>query len=161
MIADLKDAIGERGEAIVVVCLTDFSAFARPLFRLGFLGAKWPSIDYYVELRGVRGASPYFFAQTKTTARRIASKAKSLSISAKSRDIERLLRYPGPTFLLGVHEPSKRVFIRSVHDGIPASAITRIPLANELTPSNLRLLYREVRAFWKTNGVKPSGSVFK
>lgn len=43
------------------------------------------------------------------------------------------LQIPAPTYILGVHEPSKRVFIRSVHDGVAVKAITRIPIAYELT----------------------------
>ena len=83
-----------------------------------------------------------------------------LTISTKSRDIERLLRIPGPTYIIGVHEPSKRVFIRSVHTGMANKTITRIPLIYELTSANLKNLRDEVRQFWATTGHKPTSSVF-
>jgi hypothetical protein len=63
----LQDVTGFRGEKIVELCLTDYSAFKKPLFRPGFLGDKWPAIDFYVELNGVRGRRPYFFVQSKAT----------------------------------------------------------------------------------------------
>lgn len=157
---ELRDVTGIRGEIITELALTEYSDFKRPLFRTGFLGDKWPSIDFYVELNSVRGKRPYFFVQTKATQNKIAAKAKNLSISTKKQDIERLLRIPGPTYIFGVHEPTKKVYIRSVHTGLPIRAITRIPLTNELTSANLRKLHTEVKEFWKTIDHKPTSSNF-
>jgi hypothetical protein len=158
MQADIVDATGTRGEKIVELCLTDFQTSRRPLFRLSFLGDKWPTIDFYAELRAVRKRTPYFLAQVKATTRHLSP--QNLNISSKRIDIARLLRIPGPTYIFGVHEPSKRVFVKSVHLGVPKQAITRIPIRNELTPGRLRELYEEVREFWKTSGKKPNTSVF-
>jgi hypothetical protein len=157
MRADIVDATGTRGEVIVELCLTDFQTSKRPLFRLSFLGDKWPTIDFYA-LRAVRKHTPYFLAQVKATTRDLSQ--QNLSIGSKKADITRLLRIPGPTYIFGVHEPSKRVFVKSVHLGVPKRAITRIPLHNELTPEKLQVLYDEVRGFWKTNWDKPKSSVF-
>jgi len=156
--SDIVEATGTRGEKIVELCLTDFQNSKRPLFRLAFLGDKWPSIDFYAELRDVKEHTPYFFAQVKATTQRLSQ--QNLSIGSKKTDIVRLLRIPGPTYIFGVHEPSKRVFVKSVHSGVPKRAITRIPLRNELTIDRLRDLYEEVRRFWQTNGDKPNSSVF-
>jgi Domain of unknown function (DUF4365) len=160
MTADLRDVTGFRGELIVEDLLTDYQAFAKPLFRPGFLGDKWPSIDFYVELRNLRGRTPYFFVQAKSTGSTFPTNSRSLRISMKKRDVERLLRIPGPTYVFGVHEPSRRVFVRSVHLGTPVKGIARIPLSNELTTGNLQVLYDEVRMFWKTTNHKPQASVF-
>jgi hypothetical protein len=160
MSSELRDVTGFRGEKIVELCLTDYQAFPRPLFRPGFLGDKWPTIDFYVELKAVRGKRLYFFGQVKATTSKLIASSTNLSVSTKDRDIERLLRIPGPTYILGVHEPSKRVFVRSVHSGIPVKAITRIPLAYELTSANLKRLYDEVRNYWSTTIHKPTSSAF-
>jgi hypothetical protein len=160
MRADIVDATGTRGEKIVELCLTDFRTSKRPLFRLAFLGDKWPTIDFYAELRSVTRHTPYFLAQVKATTQHVSQ--TNLSISSKKIDIARLLRIPGPTYIFGVHEPSKRVFVKSVHWGVPKQAITRIPVNNELTPDRLRDLYEEVRDFWRDSGehYKPNTSVF-
>ena len=158
--AHLRDVTGFRGEKIVELCLTDFSEFARPLFRPGFLGDKWPAIDFYVELNDVRARRPYFLVQTKTTSAKLKLHDTSLKISSTKHDVHRLLQIPGPTYILGVHEPSGRVFAKSVHKGIDPVAITRIQLRNELTSSNLRRLYDEVRHYWQLTQHKPSTSVF-
>ncbi len=155
---ELVDVTGTRGEAIAELALTEYNNLNRPLFKPGFLGDKWPAIDFYVELNSVRRSRPYFFAQTKST--RSPLTANSLTISTKKKDIERLLRLPGPTYILGVHEPTMRTFVRSVHSGLPVKAITRIPLAYELNSRNLRVLYEEVKQFWKSSAHKPKASVF-
>ena len=160
MSTEFRELTGFRGEKIVELCLTDYQTFQRPLFRPGFLGDKWPAIDFYVELREVPGKRLYFFVQTKATTSTLASPSKNLSISTKKQDIEHLLQVPGPTYLFGVHEPSKRVFIRSVHTGIPVKAITRIPVTYELTNVNLQKLHDEVRDYWSTTLHKPTFSVF-
>ena len=157
---ELRDVTGFRGEKIVELCLTDYAAFSKPLFRPGFLGDKWPAIDFYVELTGLRGQRPYFFVQCKATSAKLSAAAPSLQISATRRDVERLLQFPGPTYILGVHEPTRRVFAKSVHIGVAKRAITRIQLANELTTVNLRRLYDEVRGYWQATGHKPITSVF-
>lgn len=158
MAPQLQEVTGVRGESITILALTDYSDFEEPLFTPGFLGDKWPSIDFYVELNCVRGKRPYFFIQSKATKTNLTT--KHIKISMKRKDVERLLRIPGPTYILGIHEPSGRTFIRSVHTGIPRKAITRISLSNELTSENLELLHEEVIEYWKNSNHKPTSSQF-
>jgi hypothetical protein len=154
---DLKEVTGFRGEKILELCLTDYKDFSGPLFRPGFLGDKWPAIDFYVELQAVRKRKPYFFAQAKATTAKLS---RNLKISTKKADIERLLQIPGPTYIFGIHEPSGRVFVRSVHRGTPVQAITRIPVSNELTRKKIRALHDEVQEFWDNDNYKPDSSEF-
>jgi hypothetical protein len=156
----LQDVTGFRGEKIVELCLTEYSTFAKPLFRPGFLGDKWPAVDFYVELNGVRGKRPYLLIQCKSTSSDLTPHSTSLRISSTKNDVTRLLQIPGPTYILGVHEPSRRVFAKSVHTGVANRGISRIELAHELTTVNLQRLYNEVRDYWQTAGHKPTNSVF-
>jgi hypothetical protein len=158
--AQLRDVTGFRGEKIVELCLTDYSTFAHPLFRPGFLGDKWPAIDFYVELNGVRGSRPYFLAQAKTTSANLSPRAASVRISSSRSDVGRLLEVPGPTYILGVHEPSRRVFAKSVHAGVADKGVSTIPVSHELTPANLQRLFDEVRQYWHATKHKPTSSVF-
>src|SRR5580704_12932969 len=151
---DLIEVIGFRGEKVVELCLTNYQSFSSPLFRPGFLGDKWPSIDFYVELLAVRGKKPYFFCQAKATKSRLLTSSRKLRISTKRQDIVRLMRIPGPTYIFGIHEPSRRVFVRAVHGKTKQRAITTIPLTHELTPTNLRALHSEVRRFWEGSDYK-------
>jgi hypothetical protein len=154
----LQDVIGNRGEKLVELCLTDYATFDAPLFRLSHLGEKWPAIDFYVELTTSRDSRPFFLVQTKSTTHNTTR--RSLRISSTKHDIEQLLQIPAPTYLLGVHEPTRRVFVRSVHEGLTTKAITSISLANELTTPNLQRLHDEVALFWRTGRHKPRRSNF-
>ncbi len=156
--SQLREVTGFRGEKIVELCLTDYAAFRQPLFRPGFLGDKWPAVDFYVELTGVTNQCPYFFAQVKSTT--AALTAQVIKVATKKRDIERLLQLPGPTYIFGVHEPTQRVFVRSVHRGTAHRAITTIPLHYELNSGNLRKLHDEVSNFWCSVSYKPNSSEF-
>ena len=158
--AFLRDVTGFRGEKIIELCLTEYSSFARPLFQPGFLGDKWPAIDFYVELQGLRGKRPSFLLQSKSTSAHLAPGARSLRISSTGNDVARLLQIPGPTYILVVHEPSRRVFAKSVHTGVAIKGIRAIPLSNELTAANLQKLFDEVRDYWQAVGHKPTSSVF-
>lgn len=159
--SQLRDVTGSRGEKIVDLCLTDYSAFAAPLFEPAFLGDKWPALDFYVELRTMGGSGLFFFGQAKSTASVLSKRARVLPISTDRDDINRLRRIPAPTYILGVHEPSKRVFIRAVHSATPNKAITSIPLTNELTSANLQVLHDEVVTHWAAvSKSKPSTSAF-
>lgn len=156
----LRDITGYRGEKILELCLTDYTGLPEPLFRPGFLGDKWPAIDFYIELTTIPGKRPYFFGQVKTTTSQLAPESKTLGISTKKEDIEHLLAIPGPTYIFGVHEPTKKVYIRSVHWGVPIKAITSIPLAYELRSQALQTLHHEVCNYWEGSDHKPTFSVF-
>ncbi len=156
---ELAAVIGDRGESIFELAVTDYSRFARPLFRPSFLGDKWPSIDYYVELLGVPDCRPAMFVQVKSTAQPLSAGSHDIEISLGKVKCLSLFMVPGPTYLVGVHEPTRRAFILAIHSR-PNRGIYRIPLKNELTSENLRLLYNEVAEFWKKHPLKPLTSAF-
>ena len=141
------------------LCLTDYAQFRSPIFKPGFLWDKWPTVDFYVELLGVRQSRPFFLAQAKSTSVPLRRGARSLAVRVSPRDAERLKRLPCPTYVFGIHEPTRRVFVRAVHAG-SAQGFSRIPLANELTPTNLRTLHLEVQSFWRNLVGKPAHSRF-
>jgi|SRR5579863_5426162 len=160
MTADLNDVTGSEGERIVASLLTNYQAFSEPLFRPAFLGDKWPTVDFYVEFWNLSRKRPYFFVQAKATRSGLVQDRQILKISTTKTDVERLLALPGPTYIFGVHEPSRRVVVRSIGSNTPIRAITQIPLSNELTGGNLRMLYDEVERFWSSTPHKPQSSVF-
>lgn len=156
---ELAAVVGDRGESLFELAVTDYRHFARPLFRPCFLGDKWEAVDYYVELLGVRNCRPFMFIQVKSTAQPLSATSSDIEVSLPKRKCVSLFMVPGPTYLVGVHEPSRRAFILSVHSR-PGQGVHRIPLKNELTPQNLQLLYNEVQEFWKNHPLKPFQSVF-
>src|SRR5262245_19540844 len=94
----LPNIIGKRGEIIFELAITDWLEFGQTLCKPGFLGERWPAVDYYVELVGVEGATPFFFAQVKTTTATLSPRARTLPIDANKAQCERLFNLPGPTY---------------------------------------------------------------
>jgi hypothetical protein len=153
----LRNVVGDRGENIFELAITDYSQFAEPLFRVAFLGDRWPAVDYLVELTGMKEMTPIFFVQVKSTTRPITGDRLKIALPPASRSS--LVRIPGPTYVVGVHEPTKRTLIRAVNDS-PGPGVYDIPVSHELTPANLQVLYDEVKAFWILQDFKPEQSAF-
>ncbi len=153
----LTDIIGDRGEIIFELAVTHYQTFGYPLFKPVFLGEKWPAIDYYVQLLRTEEITPFFFVQIKSTHNDIND--ETLSISLTKEQSGNLFKMTAPTYLVGIHEPTQRAFIRSVHTK-PAQGIYKIPLKYELTPKNLKILHQEVYDFWKNTIYKPFTSAF-
>ncbi|MFO5476742.1 MAG: hypothetical protein ACLBM2_23110 [Dolichospermum sp.] len=63
----MRDALGQRGELIFSLLMTEFHSDAGPIFKPQFLGDKWQYVDFIVELIGAGSYIPYFFVQVKTT----------------------------------------------------------------------------------------------
>ena len=87
-----KDDIGNRGEAIFELRMTDpHGPGGDPLFRPYHLGEKFPTLDYLVELVGLpAGRVGYFFAQVKSTGKGFTgavgvSRTSNRSNSARKR----------------------------------------------------------------------------
>ena len=127
-----------------------------------FVSGEWKKeaksrVVEQIELTGVRGLTPVLFVQVKFTREPIAN--NRINISLPPKKMKPLARIPGPTYVVGVQEPTRRVFIRAVFS-TEGPGVYNIPVAHELTPANLRILYDEVKDFWKNHDRKPQQSHF-
>jgi len=155
------EATGNRGELIAELRLTDYTTFKEPLFRPKFLGEKWPTADLYVELTGPEDAPrAHFLISIKSTKEPLDKKRRRINVSVTKKDVMRLKKYVGPTYVLAVHEPTENAWITAVHKSTPDKGISHISLKNKLSPVNLRLLHDEINAFWNGLAHKPCTSIF-
>ena len=157
----ITDVIGGRGEAIAFarlarVCRSDADL---PYFWPHYLGDKCETFDFLVELVGAGETTPFFFVQVKATRKELTKAQSRLRVEVAEKDIRRMVAYPAPTYVVGVHESEERAFILSVH-GAMAEAIPSITTAHELTCDTLLRLWDEVRAFWKGRDMSRSASSF-
>jgi hypothetical protein len=159
----ITDVIGGRGEAIAFarlarVCRSDADL---PYFWPHYLGEKCETLDFLVELVGAGEMTPFFFVQVKTT-RKDFTRTPSpprLRVEVAEKDIRRMVAFPAPTYVVGIHESEERAFIISVH-GAMAEAIPSINTVHELTPDTLKRLWDEVRTFWQDRDMSRSTSFF-
>jgi hypothetical protein len=156
-----RNAIGVRGESIVVNLLTRPHNAGEPFFRPQFLGDKYPTIDFFVELVGVEeGPTPFFLVQAKTTTRRPMRRNGNLPIRVSGRAMARLIRYPAPTYILGIDDQAEGGYLLAAAQNGPTelpSLPTRYPLSDAAVLSSL---YDEVLHFWRSSGVTFTTSRF-
>ena len=156
-----RDDIGSRGEAIFYVRITDFCGRSRPFFRPRFLGEKAQTLDYFVELVGAGERTPFFFVQVKTTRRGYTKRGRlpRLKVGLSRRDVRRLALYPAPTYLVGIDERQAIGYILAILGGMTAP-IPSLPVNFVLDAGNLRLLWDEVRQFWRGRDMNMRHSAF-
>jgi hypothetical protein len=132
--------------------LTRFRGLPEPLFRPQFLGEKYPTLDFLVELTGVTAPIvPYFFVQAKATSVGYTKRQNNLKIKVSTRDMARLVSYPAPTYIIGIDERREEGYIVAAIPGGPdrlSSMSTQYPLDR----ATLQALYDEVLQFWQANG---------
>lgn len=158
------DDIGNRGESIFRVRITKpYGPGGDPLFRPFPLGEKFPTLDFLVELVGLpAGRVAYFFVQVKATRQGVTRPpSPRLRVKVSQRDIDRMLAYPGPTYLIGIDERAdqERAYLASVN-GMAMDRIQGLPLTHPLDEPNMRRLWREVEEYWRDRPMILNSSAF-
>jgi hypothetical protein len=120
-----------------------------PYFRPHFLGEKFPTLDYLVELVGLTGRMAFFFVQVKTTRRGLTRKPPArLKIKVEQADVDRMVVYPAPTYVVGIDERNEQAYIASVNRATH-QAMSSLSTVHPMNASNLQLLWKEVEHFWR------------
>jgi hypothetical protein len=125
-----------------------------------FLDAKFPTLDFYVELVGAPGRY-YFFAQVKTTEHGYAGQGndKRLKVQVSRQDLDRLENFPAPTYIFGIDQRTWDAYLLSANEHMPrlADFPTRFPLDQH----NMQRLWDEVSAYWAARDMVLKNSYFR
>src|SRR5580704_2442956 len=98
--------------------ITQFCDAGKPFFRPHFLGEKFATLDYLVELITTTSGVQFFFAQVKSTRGGYTMRGgRRLKVSVSERDYRRMVAYPAPTYLFGIDEPDERGYFGCVRAG--------------------------------------------
>jgi len=158
----MNDDIGTRGEALFFVLLTQFCGRSRPFFRPHFLGDKFATLDYLVELVDAGSATPFFFVQVKTTTQGYTKQKdgkRRLKIQVSEADVRRMVLYPAPTYIVGIDERAEVGYIISANEE-HLGRISSLPMDFPLNCTNLERLWNEVKVFWSQRDMRLRNSVF-
>ncbi|MBI1915374.1 MAG: DUF4365 domain-containing protein [Planctomycetes bacterium] len=160
---EITDFIGGRGEAIAFtrlapICRVDADL---PYFWPHYLGEKFETLDFLVELVDAGEKTPFFFVQVKSTCKDYTKTQipPRLRVEVSENDVRRMAAYPAPTYVVGVHEVEERAFLFSVRAGM-CEKISSITTAHELNCATLKRLWDEVRAFWQGRDMTQPTSSF-
>jgi hypothetical protein len=143
----MMDAIGGRGEALFYTAMTRFYGRRLPLFRPHFLGAKFVTLDFLVELVDTGAMTPFFFVQVKTTTLGYTKHDRRLRVQVATEDVQRLIAYPAPTYVVGVDERQEVGYLHAVVDSRP-QRIASLSTAFPLNQPTLEALWQEVHNYW-------------
>lgn len=143
----MKDALGQRGEALLITLITKFNPDRGPMFKPQFLGDKWQYIDFFVELIGGVSVIPYFFVQVKTTREGYTKKLNRLKVKVSQEGIRGLTLYPAPTYIVGIDELRETGYIVSAN-GENITSMSSLCTMFPVNQANREFLWNEVNNFW-------------
>ena len=155
----MMDAIGGRGEALFYTAMTRFYGRRLPFFRPHFLGVKFMTLDFFVELVDAGAVTPFFFVQVKTTTQGYTKKDRRLKVQVSAEEVHRLIAYPAPTYVVGIDERQEVGYLQAVLETQPqriASLSTVFPLHR----FTLEALWQEVRDYWYQRDMRFTRSYF-
>jgi hypothetical protein len=151
-----REDIGDRGQWLFGLHFSDFCGRADPFFRPRFLGDKYPTFDYVVEV--VDRPEFFFFVQVKGTTLGYTVEEHRLLVKVDQDDIDRMVACPAPTYVVGIDVNAGFGFLLSVNEprANVASLTTRFPI----TCGSLEQLRDEVIGFWAARTMPLTGSRF-
>ena len=153
-----SDDIGERAQSLFVYLITDFCGREAPIFRARFLGDKFPTFDYLIEL--VDHPSCFFFVQVKGTIQGYSQKQSRLKIRLSQADVDRMVAYPAPTYLVGIDATTIGFgYIVSINE--PRDRVASLPTRYRLNCETLKQLQDEVRTYWTSRDMILRASYFE
>jgi hypothetical protein len=143
----MQNELGQRGEQLFSVIITRFYGRTQPIFRPQFLGDKWPTSDFLVELIGnMLTTIPYFFVQVKTT--RLGYDGQNrLRIQVTAIEMQKLNVLPAPTYVIGIDDITEQGYIICAKREYPGS-INGLTTAYPLNEQNQNILWLEVKNYW-------------
>jgi hypothetical protein len=153
-----REDIGERGQWLFSLLMTDLCGRDDPFFRPRFLGDKYPTFDYIVEV--VDQPSYFFFVQVKGTALGYTAEEHRLRVQVTQDDINRMVACPAPTYVVGIDVNAIGVgFILSANE--PRHNVASLATRFQIDCGVLEQLRDEIIDFWSSRDMTLTGSRFR
>jgi len=130
-----------------------------PYFRLQFLGDKYPTFDYLVQLVG--SEAYFFFVQVKSTRQgyRQGSGIMRLRVNVDREDVQRMVASPIPAYVVGIDVPREVGYLLSMNEPRRAG-LGGLPARHVLDCGNLQRLWQEIRTYWASQNMVLVKSLF-
>lgn len=157
----MSNQIGKRGENIFA---TIISRYIDPIgFMLDptFLGEKFPTVDFYVELLNYPDKKGFFFASVKTTTLGYYAQNKRLNINVDKTAIAELQKFRVPVYLFGIDEKSEKGYVVCANSLDNQQNLNGFPTNHPINTKHIQLLWKEVANYWdNSNEITKFASYF-
>lgn len=138
--------------------MTELCGRDDPFFRPRFLGDKYPTFDYIVEV--VDRPEYFFFVQVKGTTQGYTQSPHRLRVQVSQDDVNRMVACPAPTYVVGIDVTTIGVgFLLSVNE--PRDHVTSLTTQFRIDCILLSQLRDEVVGFWASRDMVLAGSRFR
>ena len=153
-----REDIGERGQWLFCTLFTELCGRDDPFFRPRFLGDKYPTFDYIVEV--VDNPAYFFFVQVKATTQGYTAQEHRLKIQVDQEDIDQMVAYPAPAYVVGMDiTTTGQGFLLSVNE--PRDNVVSLTTKFRIDCELLEQLRDEVIAFWSSRNMILVSSRFR
>ncbi len=153
-----REDIGERGQWQFCWLMTELCGRDDPLFRPRFLGDKYPTFDYIVEV--VDRPEYFFFVQVKATTQGYTHAPHRLKVQVSQDDVDRMVACPAPAYVVGMDVSAPGYgFLLSVNE--PRDHVASLTTQFRIAPGLLAQLRDEVVAFWSGRDMVLRSSRFR
>lgn len=147
----MNDLIGLQGEYIFAKFIIDSNDGGVSLMRPVFLGDKFPTIDFFVELVNYTDKKCFFFATIKTTRSRHSNSSKTIKVNLKKEEIQQLNKIRAPVYLFAIDGLTETGYFICANRLDSSKNLNSIPITHQLNEINIRCLCNEVAAYWNNS----------
>ena len=147
----MSNEIGKRGERIFAFIIGKSFAPYGYLFDTVFLGDKYPTVDFYIDLLNYHTKKGFFFASVKTTTQGYTTEKNHLKIFVSKEELQELVKYPVPTYLFGIDAIEEKGYFTCVNHIDTEQNLSSLSLKYPMEPAYLSALWAEVKHFWDNN----------
>ena len=150
-----QEDIGEYGQRALGLLLTDLCGRREPYFRPRFVGDKYPTFDFIVEVAD--SPALFFFVQVKATTLGYTKNGNRLKVKFSQTDVSRMVACPAPTYLIGIDANEIGVgYLLSINE--PRPAIASMTTKYRIDCSVLEGLRDEMLEYWRSRDMALKGS---
>lgn len=147
----MSNDIGKRGERIFTVLIGRYFDPNGYLFDPIFLGDKYPTVDFYLDLLSYTDKKGFFFVSVKTTTQGYTSDKSKLKIQVSKDELKELIKYPILVYLFGIDAVEEKAYFTCVNHIDANNNLNGLSVGYELNKLSMNLLWEEVKLFWDNN----------
>ncbi len=143
----MSNRIDKRGENIFATIISRNIAPKGFLLDPTFLGDKFPTVDFHVDLLGypLKG---FFFASVKTTTLGYYPDGEKIRITIDKSEIAELSKFIMPVYIFGIDEAQEKGYLISANNLDKSMNVNGILIKYPVNNRNIELLWKEVSDYW-------------